>query len=1142
MQSQGDGSGATDHGRCVSMVSRRVLCRLDYLFRTTIVGMLCLVGWGVTHAQSTNYVYDANGRVAAVTASSGSSVQYSYNALGHASQISAPLSSDQLAVFAFTPTHGEAGTQVALQGQRFDPNPANDTVSFDGVTATVLSASATQLVAVVPSGAATGPVSVTIGNQTVTSSVPFVVDDTGVPPTINTVSPSAVAVGGALTITGAHLDPVAGQTVMTWGDRDLSANSTISDSQIVHTVTGTDTSGYITVNTLYGQAISANPVIVLPNGLSASNIVSSGTLANGNNVNLTIPAGGQTGAVLFDGHAGDWLSLQISALTSTAANIAYTVYAPGNQVLLQGVVSSASPSIHLPQLVTTGTYLVTITPDTAGAQLTMGYEHASVLAISQPATVVTSIPGQSKRMLFPMTVGRVMTVAMANASTSPSDGSMNYSIYTPGQQSYTSGSTSSSATLNLLPANSGTYQMIVGGGSGVMGSMQVDIEPGVQDTITANGQSNAYNGYVPGQNVNMTFVAQQGDNLELTLSGVTITGSATASLQVNVYNANGVNVASGANCYSQWTCRYPLWNLAAGTYTVVVSPPDTNSSITFNGMLSTDIVAPALSANTPVTVSLGLGQVERFTFQASAGDSAVLNIANASTSNPSGLPVTFNVYGPNNTPIQPGNFYTTIAAEGSRAVNLASLPSTGTYTVVVFTSGVQGTAQLTWIPVVPAPMTINGTNQAYSAGGAGQSAFMTFSANQGDNLELTLNNVSGSDAGSLILNVYDSNGVNIASSSTNCNDGWTCRYSLWNLNAGKYLVVVSPPDQSSTVGFDAVLTSDVIGPSLMSGQAASITLGLGQVERLTLSATAGNNVALNLSNANTSNPTGLPVYVNVYSPANTLITTANYYTTFNANGAITVNLQNLPVTGIYTLVVYTSGVPGTAQLTTTLLGTGALASNGANLNYEASGAGQNVYLAFNANQGDDLELTFSNVQDDVQGTTGASMTFNVFDASGTNVASGGQCYKAWTCRYSLWNLSAGAYTIVVSPPDQSSTLNFDALLTADVQGPVLQANTPTAVNLNFGQVERLTFTANAGDNVVLDLSNVTTSNPSGLSVYVSVYRPDVAEITASDAYSSFSSASSSSVTLQNLPVSGTYTIVVSTSGVAGSGTLELVPQ
>ena len=173
-----------------------------------------VLGVGEAHAQSTSYVYDANGRVVAVTASNGTSVQYGYNTLGHINQVGAPISVGQLAIFAFVPTHGVSGTQVTIQGQGFDSNAANDTVSFNGTVASVISATATALVTTVPSGATTGPISVTVGGQTAASATPFVVDDTGVPPSITQVSPVVASVGTAITVTGTHLDPIAGYTTV----------------------------------------------------------------------------------------------------------------------------------------------------------------------------------------------------------------------------------------------------------------------------------------------------------------------------------------------------------------------------------------------------------------------------------------------------------------------------------------------------------------------------------------------------------------------------------------------------------------------------------------------------------------------------------------------------------------------------------------------------------------------------------------------------------------------------------------------------------------------------------------------------------------------------------------------------------------
>lgn len=71
------------------------------------------------------------------------------------------LAVDELALFAFSPGRGVSGMQVRLQGG-FDSQPAANVVRFAGIPATVVSGSVGELLVLVPAGAVTGPISVTI--------------------------------------------------------------------------------------------------------------------------------------------------------------------------------------------------------------------------------------------------------------------------------------------------------------------------------------------------------------------------------------------------------------------------------------------------------------------------------------------------------------------------------------------------------------------------------------------------------------------------------------------------------------------------------------------------------------------------------------------------------------------------------------------------------------------------------------------------------------------------------------------------------------------------------------------------------------------------------------------------------------------
>ncbi|UHG90351.1 IPT/TIG domain-containing protein [Spirosoma oryzicola] len=71
------------------------------------------------------------------------------------------------------PATAPVGSTIAINGTNFNTNPGSNTVSIGGVTATIVSATDSRLVVVVPAGAASGPVSVTAGGQTVQSQTQF---------------------------------------------------------------------------------------------------------------------------------------------------------------------------------------------------------------------------------------------------------------------------------------------------------------------------------------------------------------------------------------------------------------------------------------------------------------------------------------------------------------------------------------------------------------------------------------------------------------------------------------------------------------------------------------------------------------------------------------------------------------------------------------------------------------------------------------------------------------------------------------------------------------------------------------------------------------------------------------------------------
>ena len=122
-------------------------------------------------AQSTpiQYFYDDLGRLTKVIDQSGNIATYSYDAVGNILSISRSTlpANNALTILNVTPLRGKVGQTVTIQGQGFSAVPASNLVKFNGTTATVVTASASQLTVTVPSGATSGPLTLTVSGVTV---------------------------------------------------------------------------------------------------------------------------------------------------------------------------------------------------------------------------------------------------------------------------------------------------------------------------------------------------------------------------------------------------------------------------------------------------------------------------------------------------------------------------------------------------------------------------------------------------------------------------------------------------------------------------------------------------------------------------------------------------------------------------------------------------------------------------------------------------------------------------------------------------------------------------------------------------------------------------------------------------------------
>jgi YD repeat-containing protein len=130
--------------------------------RAAFAVLVILLGEPVL-AQSVRYEYDLRGRLIQVTAPDGTVTRYQYDDSGNILKVE-NSSSSVFAIGTYSPNSGKTGDTITISGTGLASVSA---VYFNGVSATFSLSGATSLSAAVPTGATSGPLTLTSGGQTV---------------------------------------------------------------------------------------------------------------------------------------------------------------------------------------------------------------------------------------------------------------------------------------------------------------------------------------------------------------------------------------------------------------------------------------------------------------------------------------------------------------------------------------------------------------------------------------------------------------------------------------------------------------------------------------------------------------------------------------------------------------------------------------------------------------------------------------------------------------------------------------------------------------------------------------------------------------------------------------------------------------
>ncbi|QQP98388.1 pre-peptidase C-terminal domain-containing protein [Lysobacter enzymogenes] len=826
--------------------------------------------------------------------------------------------------------------------------------------------------------------------------------------------------------------------------------------------------------------------------------------------NFATQVAGQNIYFGFSAEQGANLGLGLSDLLTpgTTSGATMYVYRPnGTQLTYQNCYAQYNGcELNLANL-PAGDYTVMVAPPSGAAtmsfQAVLSADLNGTVSVDTPVDLVLDRRGQNARIKFAAEAGQTFAFNVAGQTSDPAARDVTYTVYKPDGSSLQTGTARTGLTLNLrnLPA-SGDYLVFVDPYYGAKTSARLSLVSGQSQTIPPDGDPGSFITQTPGQNAYFTFTAEQGANLGIGLTDF-VTPGTTSSATVYVYRPNGTQLTY-EYCYAQYAgCDLDLVNLPAGTYSVTVVPPSSGAStMSFNAVISADLVA-TLAPNAPLSLNLARrGQNGRLNFAGAAGQTVAVNASNILTS-PAVRNVYYTVYKPDGSTL--AQTYSTTGL----SLNLPNLPATGQYTLFVDPDyGNSATSQVELD--TGEGLTIGGAPAEYSSAAPWQRAYFTFTVEQGANLGLGLSDVVTPGSTSYVgLYVYRPNGTQLAYEY--CYAQYNgCDIDLPNLPAGTYSVVAVPPSGGNgTMSFKTHLT-----PDLAATLAPNVPLNLNiaqraQNGRLSFAGTAGQTVAVNVSNIAVA-PTVRNVYYTVYKPDGSTLTS-----TYSTSG-LSLNLSNLPATGQYTLFVDADyGMTSTAQVE---LDTGdGLSVGGAPAEYSSAAPWQRAYFTFTAEQGANLGLGLSDLV--TPGSTN-NVALYVYRPNGTQLASE-NCYAQYNgCEIDLPNLPAGTYSIIAVPPSGATgTMSFKTTLSPDVAG-TLSANAPLNLNLaQRGQNARLSFAGTAGQTVAVNASNIVTA-PGVRNVYYTVYKPDGATLLSSY------STTGLSLNLPNLPTSGQYTLFV----------------
>jgi RHS repeat-associated protein len=522
--------------------------------------------------------YDDLGRLIAASNPEADTAVYRWDQAGNLTDI-VEQSSTSVAVEQLVPAGAQVGAAVRIYGTDFSSAPSQDSVTFNGTAATVSSATRTELIVTVPSGATSGTVSVTAPSGSATSSEPFTIEAAQTP-TITSVSPTVISVGSAFTVNGTNFDSNLDNDIVGINQGATAAISA-SGASVEAMAPGETGSGQVTLETPFGAAMGPD-VFIPPAGYSASSVVqtarmSLGALQSNTTQQVTIGAAKGVAMVIFDARPGDRVFANLTNASMSSCTLA--LYDTRNHMLAS--TPSCNGGYIETQILDAGTQtLLVAAGGTSTGSLTLNLHNVpadvsgTIPTDGSTKTMTITTPGQNGAMTFSGSEGQRVFLNVPSCSSPCGAGHIpKVSILKPDGTTLASTTIAASGYIDTqtLPT-SGTYTVFVdpaGADTPTLTLNLYSVPADVSGTIEIGGSPVTVALTTPGRNASLTFSGSASKGIHLAASNDTI-GPGSCAAKISIKTPQGGSLVSPTCIASGGKITTTLG--AGGIYTIFVDP------------------------------------------------------------------------------------------------------------------------------------------------------------------------------------------------------------------------------------------------------------------------------------------------------------------------------------------------------------------------------------------------------------------------------------------------------------------------------------------------------------------------------------------------------------------------------------------